>query len=71
MKIVSSSNNYIDSRKLKMPDIYCWKESKESSHITLSGTYQFFAILYYFGIAIMPTKSDYTGQWKIGCNSIP
>ena len=65
MKFVSSSNNYIDSRKYNQPDLYCWKDSKISSAITLSNMYHFFAILYYFGIAIMPSKSDYwtTKEW--------
>ena len=65
MKFVSSSNNYIDSRKDNQPDLYCWKDSKVSSTITLSDMYHFFAILYYFGIAIMPSKSDYwtTTEW--------
>ena len=65
MKFVDSSNNYIDARKNDQPDLYCWKDRKVSGHFTLSDMYHFFAILYYFGIALMPSKSDYwtTKEW--------
>ena len=65
MRFVESSNRYISARRNSHPDLYCWKDNKVSSPITLRDMYHFFAILYYFGIAEMPSKSDYwsTHQW--------
>ena len=65
MRFVESSNRYIDARRVSHPDLYCWKDTKVSSPITVSNMYHFFAMMYYFGIVEMPSKSDYwsTRQW--------
>ena len=64
-QFVSSSNKYRQNRMKQEPDLYCWKEKKTSSPITESNIYQFFAILYYFGLVVLPSKSDYwsTMDW--------
>lgn len=64
-QFVSSSNKYRQNRMKQEPDLYCWKEKKMSSPISESNIYQFLAILYYFGLVVLPSKSDYwsTREW--------
>ena len=47
------------------PDLYCWKEKKTSGPISESDIYHFLAIIYYFGIVVLPSKGDYwsTNEW--------
>ena len=65
MKFVVATNKYIANRKQAEPNLYCWKDSKTSADVTQSNLFQFFAILYYFGIVVLPSKSDYwsTTEW--------
>ena len=65
VKFVNSTNEYIDVRRKEHPSLYCWKEKKVSAHVTLSNMFHFVGILFYFGIAVMPSKSDYwsTKEW--------
>ena len=64
-RFVVSTNKYIANRRQALPDLYCWKDSKVSEDVTLSNMFQFFAILFYFGIVELPSKSDYwsTKEW--------
>ena len=64
-QFVSSSNKYRQNRMKQEPDLYCWKEKKTSSPIIESKIYQIFAIRYYFGPVVIPSKSDYwsTMDW--------
>ena len=47
------------------PDLYCWKEQKTSAPISEADIFHFLAILYYFGLVVLPSKSDYwsTNEW--------
>ena len=64
-QFVDSSNRYRQSRMDKEPNLYCWKEKRSSKPFSESDIYHFFAILYYFGLVVLPSKSDYwsTNDW--------
>ena len=66
--IVNSSNAYAFERKRREPNMKSWKNKTATKIITPSDIYQFFAILYYFGIVKLPSKRDY---WAKGYHWMP
>jgi len=58
-EMVKSSNAYIEKRKRDEPNLSCWKRPKDSALFTISNTYHFLAILYYFGAVKLPNKEAY------------
>ena len=64
-QFVTSSNKYRLNRIVQEPDLYCWKEKKALGPISESDIYHFLAIIYYFGIVVLPSKRYYwsTNQW--------
>ena len=57
--ITKCSNQYMEHRRKQCPDLFIWKRSSISAPFTLSCTYQFIAMLYYFGVVRLPCKRDY------------
>ena len=68
--LVNASNDYVEERKKKFPELKQWKQKKVSGPFTMSCMYQMIAIMYYFGIVELPCKYDY---WMTGryCPSHP
>lgn len=57
--ITKCSNQYRDLRRKQCPDLAIWKRWAISAPFTLSCTYQFVTMIYYFGIVRLPCKRDY------------
>ena len=64
-KMVGASNAYRKRRKENEPNLKIWTDTKSSAIFTLGCIYHFLALLYYFGIVKLPSKSDYwsTHSW--------
>ena len=54
-----ASNAYCVERKRRHPELKCWKDKKRSAPFTVSNIYHFLAMIYYFGVTQLPSKSDY------------
>ena len=60
----NSSNAYMFARKMKAPNLQCWKRKSSSREFGVGCMYHFLAVIYYFGIVRLPGKRDYWSNCK-------
>ena len=58
-QIRDNSNNYRKNQKKTYPNRWHWTKAEYSKPFTNACIYQFIALIYYFGIVKLPSKTDY------------